>query len=160
MTSIDGNYISELLTAGSNAQVDRSDLGSFSMAFDDEFATRIFRISKDDDEMLSEWGQLKDTVDGGDDEDTHYVELRIPGGLIIGVIASAQISEERNELAKAIMSAEDTVKQNTAGIPNHRCPSCGRPGRGKILGAVKTNSKGKTGKQHLVCDRCGARYKI
>lgn len=161
MTAIDGNYIRDLLTAGSNAQVDHSDAGSFSASFDDEFATRIFKIAKDDDdEMLSEWGHLKDTVDAGGDEKQHYLELRIPGGIIIGVIASAEISGDRNELTKAIMSAEDTVKMNTAGIPNHRCPSCGKPGRGKILGAVKTNAKGKPGKQHLVCARCGARYKI
>lgn len=160
MSSIDGNYISELLTAGSNAQVDRSDLGSFSMAFDDEYSTRIFKISKDDDEMLSEWGQLKEVVDGGEDENLHYLELRAPGGLLIAVVSSAEISGDRQEIINAILSAEDTVKQNTAGIPNHRCPNCGKPGRGKILGAVKTNAKGKPGKQHLVCDRCGARYKI
>jgi len=160
MSAIDGNYISELLTAGGNAQVDRSDLGSFSMAFDDEYATRIFKIAKDDDEILSQWGHLKDTVDAGGDENTHYVELRAPGGLLIAVVSSAEISGDRQEIINAILSAEDAVKQNTSGIPNHRCPNCGKPGRGKILGAVKTNSKGKTGKQHLVCDRCGARYKI
>lgn len=160
MSAIDGNYIRELLTAGGNAQVEHSDAGSFSASFDDEFATRVFKIAKDDDEMLSQWGRLKDAVDAGGDENQHYVELRIPGGLVIGVIASAEISGDRNELTKAIMSAEDTTKQNTAGIPNHRCPNCGKPGRGKILGAVKTNAKGKPGKRHLVCDRCGARYKI
>jgi hypothetical protein len=160
MPSIDGNYISELLTAGGNAQVDNSEFGSFSASFDDEFATRIFKIAKDDDEMLSEWGQLKDSIDGGEDENQHYLELRAPGGLLIAVVSSAEISGDRQEIINAILSAEDTVKQNTAGIPKHRCPSCGKPGRGKILGAVKTNSKGKTGKQHLVCDRCGARYKI
>lgn len=160
MSSIDSNYISELLTAGGNAQVDRSDAGSFSASFDDEFATRLFRISKDDDEMLSEWSQLKDSIDGGENENQHYLELRIPGGIIIGVIASAEISGDRQEIINAILSAEDTVKQNTAGIPNHRCPSCGKSGKGKILGTVKTNAKGKPGKQHLVCDRCGARYKI
>lgn len=160
MSSIDGNYIRDLLTAGGNAQVDRSDLGSFSASFDDEYATRIFKISKDDAEMLTQWQQLKDSIDAGGDENQHYVELRAPGGLLIAVVSTAEISGDRNELTKAIMSAEDAVKQNTSGIPNHRCPNCGKPGRGKILGAVKTNSKGKPGKQHLVCDRCGARYKI
>jgi len=152
MTTIDGNYISEHMT---DSQPEINDFGSWSMDLGDEYSTRIFKISKGDADMAEEWHNLTESIS----ENEHYAAWRIPGGITLGVMSSAQISEDRNELAKAILS-EDAIKLNTAGVPNHRCPNCGKPGKGKILGAVKTNAKGKPGKQHLVCDRCGARYKI
>ena len=156
MSSIDGSYISSLMTAGGNAQVDRNEFGSFSMAFDDEMQTKIYKISKDDADMYAEWrGLIKDI-----DKNTHYVEYRIAGGFTIGIMATAQISQERTPFTEAVLSAEDQVKINSCGhIPYHKCPTCHKPGEGRILGTIKTNARGH-GTSHLQCKHCGMRYKI
>jgi DNA-directed RNA polymerase subunit M/transcription elongation factor TFIIS len=128
------------------------------MSFDDDFGTRIFKIVKNDDEKLTEWHHLKESVDSGNDDGTHYLEIRASGGVVIGVAGHAQISGDRQEIINAVLDGDNALKTNASGTPNHRCPYCGK--LGLSLGSIKTNSKGTPSKQHFACTRCGTRYKI